>query len=322
MSKKITLALIGWAITVVLFYILLRNINYSSFINQLTHINLFWLTLAILLNLVVVLLKSTRWQLITTKNQRAPFKLTNEATFIGMAGNNLLPARAGDVMKIFLMCKWSKMPKLGLLFIVGLERFFDGITLFIVAYYTLLTIALPTWVGTGLKSLLLVLTIGIIFCLIIMFGSNWKALPKKIQSIVANISTGLQMLKNWKQISQVTIVSILSTTLQILTLVLCQKALGIELPLVAPALVFLAINLAIMIPSAPSNLGPFEFAAVLAYAVIGVNKESALNIALIFHALQIIPVTLIGLFFIAKNNLKFGQTKPVQPKIAADLSKS
>jgi len=61
-----------------------------------------------------------------------------------------------------------------------------------------------------------------------------------------------------------------------------------------PALIYVAINLAIIVPSAPSGVGPFEVAAVLAYSWLGVRAETAFNIALMYHIIQFIPITLIG----------------------------
>jgi hypothetical protein len=83
--------------------------------------------------------------------------------------------------------------------------------------------------------------------------------------------------------------------MQIETIRLCQLAFGQHLDLWVPAIVFVAINLAIVVPSAPSGVGPFEVAAVLAYTWLHVNAETAFAIALCYHLVQFVPVTAIGL---------------------------
>jgi uncharacterized protein (TIRG00374 family) len=74
----------------------------------------------------------------------------------------------------------------------------------------------------------------------------------------------------------------------------CQKAFGLSLEIWVPVLVFVAINFAIIIPSAPSGIGPFEAAAVIAYAWLHISTADALNIALMYHAVQFFPVTIAG----------------------------
>jgi uncharacterized membrane protein YbhN (UPF0104 family) len=56
----------------------------------------------------------------------------------------------------------------------------------------------------------------------------------------------------------------------------------------------MAINLAIMVPAAPSSIGTFEFSAVLALGYLGVENTAAMSFALIYHFVQLIPVTLAG----------------------------
>ena len=302
MRKKIAI-IGGWIISVALFYFLLRNIDLSTLVSQLERIQVLPLICALLINLLVVVAKSARWFWLTPIEQRATFKQTNEATFIGMTGNNLLPARAGDILKVFLLNRCSDLSKLGLLSIVGLEKLFDISTIIAFAIYIIVSAATPAWVGMGLKTLIIIFLCCVAAIIFLITTAKKDFLPKKIQSVFTNLASGLESLKNWRQVSFVFLFSFLISFLQIMTLILCQKAFGLSLPIMTPMLVFLAINVAIIIPSAPSNLGPFEFAAVLAYAAFGINKEYALNVSLVYHVIQVIPVTLIGLFFITKNHI-------------------
>ncbi len=48
-----------------------------------------------------------------------------------------------------------------------------------------------------------------------------------------------------------------------------------------------------------SGVGPFEAAAVLAYAWLGVPAGVALAIAIAYHAIQLIPTTILGAAFYA-----------------------
>jgi uncharacterized membrane protein YbhN (UPF0104 family) len=74
-----------------------------------------------------------------------------------------------------------------------------------------------------------------------------------------------------------------------------MAALGIHLPIAAAVLVLVAVNLALLFPFAPpGNLGTLELGATLGLMAFGVSKEHALAFAICYHALQLVPVTLLG----------------------------
>jgi uncharacterized membrane protein YbhN (UPF0104 family) len=76
---------------------------------------------------------------------------------------------------------------------------------------------------------------------------------------------------------------------------LVLAAVHVSLPWAAPLVVLLAISAATAMPSTPGHVGTLELAAVGALMLLGVGREQALAFALLYHAMQVIPVTLIGL---------------------------
>ena len=78
------------------------------------------------------------------------------------------------------------------------------------------------------------------------------------------------------------------------TIGLCLYAVGVHLGVPAWCVVFLAVNLAIMIPSTPGQVGVLEAGAVLALGTLGVGRGEALAFELLYHAANVIPVTLAG----------------------------
>jgi uncharacterized membrane protein YbhN (UPF0104 family) len=59
--------------------------------------------------------------------------------------------------------------------------------------------------------------------------------------------------------------------------------------------VLLAINAAILVPSTPAHLGIVEAAAGAALIALGVAPERALAGAVLYHAVQVLPSTVLGL---------------------------
>jgi uncharacterized membrane protein YbhN (UPF0104 family) len=73
------------------------------------------------------------------------------------------------------------------------------------------------------------------------------------------------------------------------------RALHLDVPpLLASALVLLAVNMAALVPGLPANVGPFEISAVLALRAVGVGAPGV-GFAVLYHACHTIPVTAVGL---------------------------
>ena len=76
---------------------------------------------------------------------------------------------------------------------------------------------------------------------------------------------------------------------------LCLHSVGVDPGPSAWLVVLLAINVAILIPSTPGHLGVMEAGALAALLALGVAPERALAGAVLYHAVQILPGTALGL---------------------------
>jgi uncharacterized membrane protein YbhN (UPF0104 family) len=75
---------------------------------------------------------------------------------------------------------------------------------------------------------------------------------------------------------------------------LSMAAVGLHLSPVAWCAVLLVVNLAIVIPSSPAQLGVLEASAVLVLTGLGVGRSEALAFALVYHAVHLLPTTVAG----------------------------
>jgi uncharacterized membrane protein YbhN (UPF0104 family) len=76
---------------------------------------------------------------------------------------------------------------------------------------------------------------------------------------------------------------------------LCLRAVGADLGPGPLLVVLLAINIAILVPSTPGHVGVMEAAALAALLALGVPPERALAGAVLYHGVQIVPGTALGL---------------------------
>ncbi len=299
--KKLTLTILGWIISAALIVGLAARLDWSTTWEVFLQTNIWWIIAGAALNIAVCALKAVRWQWIMY-TKRTHFLTIFKATTIGLAGNNVLPARGGDWYRIYLLGKWERISRAVLASITGLDKLFDGIA--ILGLFALLSLhsTFPPWVKEGTLIVTGVIIGSLIICIVLRIHHRRSNdihpdSMSRLRQIIFNLGAGMSILEEKGRFGATLLLSFVIAFMQIATLYMIQRAFGILLPLWIPILVFVAINLAMTVPSAPSGIGPFEVGAVLAYVWLGVSKEIGFNIALLYHVAQVIPVTLIGAYF-------------------------
>jgi uncharacterized membrane protein YbhN (UPF0104 family) len=63
------------------------------------------------------------------------------------------------------------------------------------------------------------------------------------------------------------------------------------------------VNLASIVPSAPGQVGTFQFFCVVALGIFGVSEAQGLSYGLLLNIAEFLPVTLLGIMFFMKENL-------------------
>lgn len=300
--KKTAITILGWVISAILIASLAAKIDFGVLREKLLDARWSMLLAAGALNLFVVAAKALRWQWLMQPMAAAPYGGILKATFIGLAGNNLMPARGGDWLRIYLLGRWTGASRPALASITVLEKLFDGLAILVLFGLLSVSSTFPEWVRKGTTIVSIVIAAALALCVLLLLHHRRTAdgdeeTLGRFSRLARKIGAGLGILADRRMAVITAFASMAICLLQVETIRLCQLAFEIHLPFWVPALVFVAINLAIIVPSAPSGIGPFEAAAVLAYAWQGVGTESAFSIAFLYHVVQFIPVTLIGLAF-------------------------
>jgi hypothetical protein len=292
--------LAGWAISITLVVILFSKLDIRTLVEGFKNANWNYLIIAIFINFMVIAIKALRWQWLMRPICKSSFIQVLGATLIAMAGNNLLPARGGEWLRIYTLGKDSSASRTSLTSILGLDKLFDGVSILFLFSLIATRSSFPDWVKTG--TTIFTLLLFVLFCLILALLLHLKLRSdetpeNKFRAMIYKLAIGVQALGSLRIAVGSFIISVLSSLIQIITLYMCQLAFGMDASVSTTTLAFIAINLAIVVPSAPSGVGPFEAAAVLAYMWLNYNAELALNVAFGYHIIQFIPATLAGIIF-------------------------
>ncbi|HYP39798.1 MAG TPA: lysylphosphatidylglycerol synthase domain-containing protein, partial [Chloroflexia bacterium] len=72
------------------------------------------------------------------------------------------------------------------------------------------------------------------------------------------------------------------------------------------------VNLGLLVPALPGNVGTYEALCIAAMAFFGVDKELAVAFALVFHMGQLATTLAVGLVAFWMQNLSLSEMRPVE----------
>ncbi len=284
------LRLIAAAVVIAACLWFVRQIDLPVLGQALLRASLPWVAVAALLNFAQMLFRAWRLQALLRPVRTVGFGRLVRYGFAAAAATNLLPARAGEVLRVWLLKAREGIPATTSVAVALMEKVFDLVTLLVlVAPLPLLLPRLGQRFG-WLFSLLvgtLVLLLGL---------ALWVARRRSgsEESLLGRFVLGTRVLQGGRPLGVTLATSLAVWLTDAAEVLLILLALRIEVPAAAALLVLLTLNLAITLPSTPAQIGAFEGGAAWALVWLGVPKEAALAFALVYHVMQVVPVTLVG----------------------------
>ena len=82
------------------------------------------------------------------------------------------------------------------------------------------------------------------------------------------------------------------------------------------------VNLGLLVPALPGNVGTYEALCVAAMAVFKVDKELAVAFALIFHVGQLVVTLAVGAIAFWTQNLSLSEMRPVEERAELEAEQS
>ncbi|MDQ2713200.1 MAG: flippase-like domain-containing protein, partial [Acidobacteriota bacterium] len=111
---------------------------------EIQHMHWGWVSAAVVSDVCVYLLHAWRWKMLLRPIERIPFIQAVESIYVGLFANEVLPLRAGEVIRCFLLSKFTAVPMSVTFASALIERIFDGIWLLACFYLCLRMGKLPS----------------------------------------------------------------------------------------------------------------------------------------------------------------------------------
>jgi uncharacterized protein (TIRG00374 family) len=255
------------------------------------------------------------------------------ATWIGYMANNILPLRAGEFVRVYVVSRRWKVPAGGgrahgfwtTLATLVVERALDGLAVVLILALLILAIPVPAYLQVAALGLLALDLVGIAALaafvvapgacerLIARVAGRWPALERRLRRAFETFVTGLDGVRAPGHLLPLLVWSVIVWVIPALAMWTMLVAMNLHLPWVAGFAVLAFVGLGVSIPSAPGYVGVFHAAAALAVGLFGVSQSAAVGYALVLHASQIVPVTLIGWLYLLREHMSLGEATHAQP---------
>jgi glycosyltransferase 2 family protein len=301
-KKRIRIAL-GLLVVVVALGWSLKGVKAAEVWTALAEVDAAGAGIVLLLSCVNMVLHALEWRLVLSSVHRVTFTQVLSSYLVGLFANVFLPFKMGDVAQGLVLAQKTGMGKTTSLSTVFMQRLFGGLSLVLVMSFTATAYSLPREYGQALVILGVVLasvaaTLAFmlprapaVISAMVRGGSRPRSrLLRRMLTLMNQALQGAGILRSGKTVAATLLVGVTAWVTQVFMIDSLLVSMGRPVGLIGASVTLLVINLALLIPIAPGNIGTYQVVCILVLGWFGVPKAVALTFSLLFQVLQLIPV--------------------------------
>ena len=286
--------------------------NFRQLFYDIAHLGWWWASIAAVSNILVYFVQAWRWSLVLRPITPVPVMRSAGAIYVGLYANEVLPLRSGEIIRCYLLARWSELPISVALASALIERIFDGIWLIAALFFTLLHVSLPPII----RSAGYFLAVLILVCAVLLgIAMYWR---EQTLDRIANarwlgwahvLIKDLHLIGHSRYLYFAFLVSLPFLLLQVLPIYAVAQAFhGLRhLPLIDSFAIMVILRLNAVLPQAPGNIGTFQWATIRALLLFGVRKNVAQRFSFILWGILTLPMVLVGFVAVALTGLNMRQ---------------
>jgi hypothetical protein len=321
---------LGVLISVFFLYRVLRNIDFTLLWQDFLQANYAWILPGVGVYFIAVWVRAWRWHYLLRPIKRIPTRVMFPIVTIGYAGNNIYPARAGEVIRAVILRRKMGVPISASLATIIVERIFDGVVMLAFIFLNLPELARLTdqftvigrltiqdvafWGSLAFIGALLVFLIAAMFPfraekIATLFIE--RLLPARLRITTLDITrrflSGLEALRSPRDVLMVFVTSLVIWLLETVKYWFVMHAFNFEVSFFTLMLMNGVVNLATTIPSAPGYLGTFDAPGIAVLQAYGINKETATSYTFVLHFALWLPITILGLYYMTREGVHWNR---------------
>ncbi len=315
-SGRILRQVIGYAIAVACLVWVFYGTHPERLLGQIGDINWGWVAVGIIFDFLSYLSQAYRWHLLLKPTCHVPVVKTTHAIYSGLFSNVILPFRTGELVRAYLVSRWTGARFVNVIPSVMVERFFDAVWLGVGVGLTALLVDLPKNLVRA-ADILGIVVLSFIAIFITLVIRTEKQLEKnrperhykwKLLDIIARtlnrLAVGIKTIHTSPSFYLALLVSPLFLIFQALALWFIMVGYGLHISILAGMSVMMILLLGIAIPNTPSNVGTYQFFVVVGLTLFEIDKTTASGFSVVAFIVLTIPLWILGFIAITHTRMR------------------
>ncbi|MHB8818309.1 MAG: lysylphosphatidylglycerol synthase transmembrane domain-containing protein [Bellilinea sp.] len=319
---------VGIAVSAVFLYFALRNLKLGEVWEALKTAEYIWLLPGIAVYFMGVWVRAWRWHYLLRPLKKIPTKTMFPIVTIGYMGNNVFPARAGEVLRAAILKDREGVPISASLATVVVERIFDAVVMLGFVFFNLGALEnlthnsgfignikqLSIWGAVIFLGALIVFLLAAMFPLVterITVSLINRIVPsrfrEKTNGIALKFLTGLESLRSPKDALMVLFTTVIIWVFETGKYWFVMQGFDFQVSFFALMLMNGIVNLATTLPSAPGYIGTFDAPGIAVLVAYNVPAAIAAGYTLVLHAALWFPITMLGAYYYFRQPLRWGK---------------
>ena len=326
---------LGLVISLVFVYWVVRGLDWVSFWAAVKSAEYGWLIPGVAVYLVALWARAWRWHYLLRPIKPISTNKMFPIVCIGYMGNNIYPARAGEVLRAVILKRKEGVPISASLATVIVERIFDGVVMLAFVFLNLPELArinsdsgfvgdiqsLTVWGAAAFLGALAIFLLAAMFPQVTARAGLWliehltpKRLHEKIIGVMNKFLEGLASLRSPVNVLMVFVTSTVIWLLETCKYWFVMHAFNFSVSFFALMLMNGIVNLATTIPSAPGYVGTFDTPGIAFLQAYGVDKAIATGYTLVLHIALWLAPTVLGAYFMMREGIHWSDSLRAEVK--------
>jgi glycosyltransferase 2 family protein len=321
---------IGLAISAFFLYYTLSNQPLADMWDAVIHAQFLWLIPGVAIYFIGVWARTWRWHYLLRPIKKIPLRTLFPVVCIGYMGNNIYPARAGEVLRAYVLKRREGVAISASIATIFIERIFDAVVMMLFVFVNLPELAglkgesgfigniqELALIGTALFfGALLVFLLAAMFPAITARIVEWMILhlsparfQPKLRGLAARFLEGIACLRSPRDALMVFLTSLVVWLLETGKYWFVMHGFPFTVSFFALMLMNGIVNIATILPAAPGYIGTFDAPGVAVLQAYGVGKAVATAYTFVLHAALWFPITILGAYFMLREGLSVKEAR-------------
>jgi uncharacterized protein (TIRG00374 family) len=313
-KRKILLFVLTNLISLVCLIYALRDVRWADLKDDLATMNWWWVAIAIAADIAVYCWHGLRWSLLMQPIAPVSFRKAVQAVYVGLFTNEVLPLRIGELVRCYLLGRWTSIPFPVMLSSAVIERVFDGIWLSLCLFATFLYVPFPKELryvaGIGYTTAATALVLAALLALAIynrdramrmLEGDGWRAQIRVVIDDLHRIGHSRYLYYSFVQ----SLPYLLLSTIPIFATML---GYGFDFSIEIAFAVMVVLRVGSVVPQAPGNIGVYQLLTREALEkIFNVVPKEAARFSLVLWGVVTVPLLVGGFIALLATEAKLGE---------------